>query len=136
MCAALTISPHPRDLQTSTSAIMANPSMVDPSIFENLQTKIDEDAEARDQIRMILQTLERQDRTTQSILSRAHSTPAADRKHPKRFVNVPDLVQLHMLSPRQRRPSKRRLPVSKVLLRSPRRLLTTSRIPIATPRIS
>ena len=53
--------------------------MVDPRIFESLQTKIDEDAEARDLIRAILQTLERQDRTTQSILSRAHSTPAAHR---------------------------------------------------------
>jgi len=51
--------------------------MVDAKIFESLQTKIDEDAEARDLIRAILQTLERQDRTTQSILSRAHSTPAA-----------------------------------------------------------
>ncbi|KAF4631188.1 hypothetical protein G7Y89_g6944 [Cudoniella acicularis] len=51
--------------------------MVDPRIFENLQTKIDEDADVRDQIRTILQTLERQGRNAQSILSRAHSTPAA-----------------------------------------------------------
>ncbi|KAG0646223.1 Translin [Hyphodiscus hymeniophilus] len=56
---------------------MANPSMVDPKIFESLQTKIDEDAEAREQIRAILQTLERQGKTTQSVLSRVHSTPAA-----------------------------------------------------------
>ncbi|KAH8599382.1 putative Translin-1 [Bisporella sp. PMI_857] len=51
--------------------------MVDPKIFESLQTKIDEDAEVRDKIRSILQTLERQGRTAQSVLSRAHSTPAA-----------------------------------------------------------
>ncbi|KAM3066816.1 Translin-1 [Clarireedia jacksonii] len=51
--------------------------MVDPKIFEDLQTKIDEDAEVRDQIKAILQTLERQCRNAQSILSRAHSTPAA-----------------------------------------------------------
>jgi len=56
---------------------VANTGMVDPKIFENLQTKIDEDAEIRDQIRTILQTLERQGRTAQSVLSRAHSTPAA-----------------------------------------------------------
>ncbi|KAN0112730.1 Translin [Hyaloscypha variabilis] len=51
--------------------------MVDPRIFEHLQTKIDEDAEVRDQIRAITQTLERQGRKTQSILSGAHSTPVA-----------------------------------------------------------
>jgi len=51
--------------------------MVDPKIFESLQTKIDEDSEVRDQIKSILQTLERQGRITQSLLSRAHSTPAA-----------------------------------------------------------
>jgi len=50
--------------------------MVDPRIFEDLQTKIDEDTEVRDQIRAILQSLERQGRHVQSILSRAHATPA------------------------------------------------------------
>jgi len=62
---------------------MANPSetgMVDPRIFEELQNKIDEDAEVREQIRAIVQTLERQGRGAQSILSRAHSTPAAHLK--------------------------------------------------------
>jgi hypothetical protein len=56
-------------------------SLVDPRIFEDLQTKIDEDAEVKDQIRNILQTLERQGRTAQSVLSRAHSTPAAEREY-------------------------------------------------------
>ncbi|TVY19024.1 Translin-1 [Lachnellula arida] len=62
---------------------MSNPSetgMVDPRIFEELQNKIDEDAEVREQIRAIVQTLERQGRSAQSILSRAHSTPAAHLK--------------------------------------------------------
>ncbi|TVY91288.1 Translin [Lachnellula willkommii] len=62
---------------------MSNPSetgMVDPRIFEELQNKIDEDAEVREQIRAIVQTLERQGRGAQSILSRAHSTPAAHLK--------------------------------------------------------
>ncbi|KAG9248612.1 Translin [Calycina marina] len=54
---------------------MAN--MVDPKIFESLQAKIDEDQHVRDDIRTILQSLERQGRSVQSILSRAHSTPAA-----------------------------------------------------------
>ncbi|RDL39205.1 Uncharacterized protein BP5553_03545 [Venustampulla echinocandica] len=52
--------------------------MVNARIFEDLQTKIDEDAEVREQIRAILQTLERQGRHAQSALSRAHSTPAAN----------------------------------------------------------
>lgn len=56
-----------------------DPGMVDPRIFEHLQAKIDEDAQVRDQIRAILQILERQGRAVQSILSRAHSTPAAQR---------------------------------------------------------
>ncbi|RDW62831.1 hypothetical protein BP5796_11133 [Coleophoma crateriformis] len=54
--------------------------MVDPRIFEDLQTKIDEDAEVREQIKVILTALERQGRSTQSILSRAHSTPSAQLK--------------------------------------------------------
>lgn len=57
---------------------MASPSgTIDPKIFESLQSKIDDDAEVRDQIREILQVLERQGRTAQAILSGAHSTPAA-----------------------------------------------------------
>jgi transcription antitermination factor NusA-like protein len=54
--------------------------MVDPRIFEDLQTKIDEDADVRDRIKAVLQSLERQGRGAQSILSRAHSTPAAHRE--------------------------------------------------------
>lgn len=57
--------------------------MVDPKIFEDLQTKIDEDAEVRDQLKAILQTLERQCRNAQSVLSRAHSTPASHCKSSK-----------------------------------------------------
>ncbi|EKD21363.1 uncharacterized protein L3040_000602 [Drepanopeziza brunnea f. sp. 'multigermtubi'] len=56
----------------------ATSGMVDPRIFEQLQTKIDDDAEVREQIKSITQTLERQGRSAQSILSRAHSTPAAN----------------------------------------------------------
>ena len=69
-----------------------------PAIFEHLQTKLDEDAQVREEIRNIVQVMERQgiypyptfrllkptelpiDRTTMSILSRAHSIPQADRQ--------------------------------------------------------
>ncbi|KAI9858463.1 MAG: hypothetical protein M1824_004330 [Vezdaea acicularis] len=50
--------------------------MVDPAIFVHLQAKIDEDSQVRDELRSILQRLERQGRTTQSLLARAHSTPS------------------------------------------------------------
>ncbi|CAF9912530.1 hypothetical protein IMSHALPRED_000338 [Imshaugia aleurites] len=52
--------------------------MITPAIFEHLQTKLDEDAQVREEIRNIVQAMERQDRTTMSILSRAHSIPQAD----------------------------------------------------------
>ncbi|KAK5135870.1 hypothetical protein LTR08_004519 [Meristemomyces frigidus] len=53
-------------------------AMIQQGIFEDLQRKIDEDTAVKDALRDIVQTLEKQDRTTQSILSRAHSTPSAE----------------------------------------------------------
>ncbi|KAJ5384622.1 Translin C-terminal [Penicillium concentricum] len=50
--------------------------MIDQRIFENLQTKIDEETTVRDELHEIVQTLARRGRSTQAILSRAHSTPA------------------------------------------------------------
>ncbi|MCJ1287393.1 hypothetical protein MMC26_006742 [Xylographa opegraphella] len=51
--------------------------MVNPAIFEDLQTKIDEDSQVREELKNILQVLEKQGRATQFTLSRAHSTPTA-----------------------------------------------------------
>ncbi|KAI6905998.1 Translin [Hortaea werneckii] len=57
----------------------ANPDkMIQTGIFEDLQRKIDEDTAVKDALRDIVQALEKQDRTTQSVLSRAHSTPTSD----------------------------------------------------------
>lgn len=53
-------------------------SFISPAIFESLQTRIDEDAEVKEQIRNILHTLERQERRAQSTLSRAHNTPTGE----------------------------------------------------------
>ncbi|KFY64418.1 hypothetical protein V497_01704 [Pseudogymnoascus sp. VKM F-4516 (FW-969)] len=52
-------------------------AFMDAKIFEDLQSCIDADAEVREQIKTILQKLERQGRSAHSILSRAHSTPTA-----------------------------------------------------------
>lgn len=56
-----------------------SPNMVDPAVFEHLQVKIDEDSQLRQEIRNVVQVLERQGRHTMSILSRAHSIAQADR---------------------------------------------------------
>lgn len=50
--------------------------MIDHRIFEDLQTKIDEESAVRDELHDIVQKLARRGRSTQAILSRAHSTPA------------------------------------------------------------
>ncbi|TKA22559.1 hypothetical protein B0A50_08129 [Salinomyces thailandicus] len=53
-------------------------AMIQTGIFEDLQRKIDEDTAVKDALRDIVQSLEKQDRTTQSILSRSHSTATQD----------------------------------------------------------
>ncbi|PYH45507.1 translin [Aspergillus saccharolyticus JOP 1030-1] len=50
--------------------------MIDHRIFEDLQSKIDEETAVRDELHDIVQTLAQKGRSTQAILSRAHSTPA------------------------------------------------------------
>lgn len=42
---------------------MASSGMVDPAIFKHLQTKIDEDSAIREELRNILQDLEKQSET-------------------------------------------------------------------------
>lgn len=51
---------------------------VDPAIFTSLQTKIDEEAAIRDELKAFVETLSKQGRLTQSILSRVHNTSTAD----------------------------------------------------------
>ncbi|KAF9736424.1 hypothetical protein PMIN03_004975 [Paraphaeosphaeria minitans] len=58
---------------------MSAPSgMIDPAIFEGLQTKVDEDTAVRDELKDIIQALEKQTRNISFVLSRAHSTTYAD----------------------------------------------------------
>ncbi|KAL1960441.1 hypothetical protein VTO42DRAFT_7740 [Malbranchea cinnamomea] len=51
--------------------------MIDQSIFEELQVKIDEETQIREELQDIVHGLARRGRTTQAILSRAHYTPSA-----------------------------------------------------------
>ncbi|PSN66312.1 recombination hotspot-binding protein-like protein [Corynespora cassiicola Philippines] len=53
--------------------------MVDPAIFQDLQARVDEDSAVRDELRDIVQALEKQNRNISFILSRAHSTPVTSR---------------------------------------------------------
>ena len=63
-----------------TSSMPTVEGMVDPSIFEHLQNELDEDVQVREEIRNIVQSMERRDRITTSILSRAHSLTQVERK--------------------------------------------------------
>ncbi|KAF2126646.1 Translin [Dothidotthia symphoricarpi CBS 119687] len=58
---------------------MAGPSgIVDPAIFQSLQSRIDEDSAVRDELKDIISALEKHNRNVSFVLSRAHSTPVAN----------------------------------------------------------
>ncbi|OQV10127.1 hypothetical protein CLAIMM_14170 [Cladophialophora immunda] len=62
---------------TNSAALTSRPN-VDPTIFSSLQAKIDKDTAIRDSLKNIVETLSKQGRVTQSILSRIHNTPSAN----------------------------------------------------------
>ena len=68
----------------SNDAAMTSPTIsnsspnVDPAIFTSLQTKIDEETAIRDELKAFVETLSKQGRLTQSILSRIHNTPTSE----------------------------------------------------------
>ncbi|KAJ5155765.1 hypothetical protein N7492_008568 [Penicillium capsulatum] len=67
--------------------------MIDQRIFEDLQTKIDAETTVRDELHEIVQTLARKGRSTQAILSRAHSTPSDQLKSVLDAATVEILAQ-------------------------------------------
>ncbi|KAF2762683.1 putative Translin-1 [Pseudovirgaria hyperparasitica] len=48
--------------------------MVNPKIFEDLQTRVDQDSQIQKDLKETVSTLEKQGKSTHAILSRAHST--------------------------------------------------------------
>ncbi|KAF2239298.1 translin [Viridothelium virens] len=52
--------------------------MVNPSIFQHLQSKIDEETLVGEELRDIVNLLEKQEKSAQAALSRAHSTPTPE----------------------------------------------------------
>ncbi|KAF2858223.1 Translin [Piedraia hortae CBS 480.64] len=59
---------------------MAGNVLFGSEIFESLQKKIDEDTAVKDILHDVAQALEKNDRATQAILSRVHSTPSHQRR--------------------------------------------------------
>ncbi|KAL6709154.1 Translin-1 [Coniothyrium glycines] len=56
----------------------AQSGMVNPAVFQDLQARIDEDTVVRDELRDIIQALEKHNRNVSFVLSRAHSTPVSE----------------------------------------------------------
>ena len=53
------------------------PPMIDPALFDQLKSKIEEDASVRKELDQILDDLNQHVSFTQGVLSRIHSTPRA-----------------------------------------------------------
>lgn len=51
------------------------PPMIDPALFDQLKTKIEEDTSVRKELDQILDDLNQHVSFTQGLLSRIHSTP-------------------------------------------------------------
>ncbi|KAM3527492.1 hypothetical protein NHJ13051_002906 [Beauveria bassiana] len=56
---------------------MSQHSLLDPSIFSSLESKLEEEARIRDALSQILQRLERSVGAAQGLLTKVHSTPRA-----------------------------------------------------------
>ncbi|KAJ3485756.1 hypothetical protein NLG97_g6751 [Lecanicillium saksenae] len=56
---------------------MSQQSLLDPSIFASLETKLEEETQIRDSLTQILQRLERSIGAAQGLLTKVHSTPRA-----------------------------------------------------------
>ncbi|KAF5127452.1 Translin-1 [Metarhizium anisopliae] len=66
-------------------------SLLDPSIFSYLESKIEEETEVRDALTQIVQKLERSVASAQALLSRVHSTPRA--RYPALVEQVENAVK-------------------------------------------
>jgi len=52
--------------------------MIDPQIFDQLKSKLEEETQVRRDLSLIVEELEREVSYAQGVLSRVHSTPRAD----------------------------------------------------------
>lgn len=73
---------------------MSEQSLLDPSIFAHLESKLEEETQIRDSLTQILQRLERSVGAAQGLLTKVHSTTRANCKssftplelHPRAFI--------------------------------------------------
>ena len=63
---------------TAMANVAATSPNIDPTIFSSLQAKIDQETGIRDELRNFVDTLSKQGRITQSILSRVHNTATSE----------------------------------------------------------
>ncbi|EFY86937.1 Translin-1 [Metarhizium acridum] len=66
-------------------------SLLDPSIFSYLESKLEEETEVRDTLTQIVQKLERSVASAQALLSRVHSTPRT--RYPALIEQVENAVK-------------------------------------------
>ncbi|KAG6131699.1 hypothetical protein E4U38_008136 [Claviceps purpurea] len=71
------ISPNSPATPPSEFTMSTQSTLLDPSIFTFLESKIEEEALVRDNLTQIVQKLERSVASAQGLLSRVHSTPRA-----------------------------------------------------------
>lgn len=69
----------------------ARSTLLDPSIFSYLESKIEEESQVRDALTQIVQKLERTVASAQGLLSRVHSTPRA--RYPALVEQVENAVK-------------------------------------------
>lgn len=65
--------------------------MIDPQIFDQLKSKLEEETQVRRDLSLIVEELEREVSYAQGVLSRVHSTPRAD--YPSLLGQVEDAVK-------------------------------------------
>jgi hypothetical protein len=63
------------------------PPMIDPALFDQLKSRIEEDTSVRTELDQILDDLNQHVSFTQGVLSRIHSTPRAKCQSPFPYVS-------------------------------------------------
>lgn len=71
---------------------MSQQSLLDPSIFASLETKLEEETVIRDSLNQILQRLERSVGAAQGLLTKVHSTPRASCTFPIPIPFIPKAI--------------------------------------------
>jgi hypothetical protein len=69
-----------------TTKLKMAPPMIDPALFDQLKSRIEEDTSVRKELDQILDDLNQHVSFTQGLLSRIHSTPRAKCQSPSPYL--------------------------------------------------